>query len=85
MFGPAEDGGYWLIGLNRRAPQRGMFAGVRWSSPYALADTLKNLLQVRIGYAQRLSDVDDAESYRCCAALAAHITPPVWSPAAWSG
>ena len=58
-----------------------MFAGVRWSTPHALADTVANLPDVRIGYAARLSDVDDAESYRRWGPLVARITPPVWSPA----
>jgi rSAM/selenodomain-associated transferase 1 len=35
---PAEDGGYWAIAARRTAPA--MFAGVRWSTPYALLDTL---------------------------------------------
>ena len=81
VFGPAEDGGYWLVGLNHRAPQRGIFAGVRWSTSHALADTVANLPHSRIGYAACLSDVDDAENYRRCGPLAALVTPPVWSPA----
>ena len=35
VLGPAEDGGYVLVGATRPLP----FAGVRWSSPHALADT----------------------------------------------
>jgi len=40
VFGPAEDGGYWLIGARRRPCLRLPFAAVRWSSRHALADTL---------------------------------------------
>lgn len=44
VVGPAEDGGYWLVGLRHggRVPS-GIFEGVRWSSAYALADTLPTL------------------------------------------
>ncbi len=61
VFGPAEDGGYWLVGLKHplRAP-RGMFHGVRWSSEHALADTLTTLPGYRIALTDRLRDVDTA-------------------------
>lgn len=62
VFGPAEDGGYWLVGARHRAP---VFGTVRWSSPHALADTLANLpRRVSVGFAATLSDVDDGASYR---------------------
>ncbi len=43
VFGPAEDGGYWLIGLSHRRSAPDLFNGVRWSSQHALADTLATL------------------------------------------
>ncbi len=59
VFGPAGDGGYWLIGARRRrAPPRRTFAGVRWSSAHALADTLANLKGARVGFLEELADVD---------------------------
>ncbi len=59
VFGPAGDGGYWLIGARRRrAPPRETFAGVRWSSAHALADTLANLKGARVGFLEELADVD---------------------------
>ena len=44
VLGPATDGGYWLVGLRHpsRAPAA-MFRDVRWSTRYALADTLPTL------------------------------------------
>jgi glycosyltransferase A (GT-A) superfamily protein (DUF2064 family) len=42
VFGPAADGGYWLVGF-RNPPPGGVFGNVRWSGPHALADTLANL------------------------------------------
>ena len=58
VFGPAVDGGYWLVGMKRRPWAVGVFAGVRWSSPHALADTLANLAGRRVLLLDRLRDVD---------------------------
>ncbi|MGB0084070.1 MAG: TIGR04282 family arsenosugar biosynthesis glycosyltransferase [Rhodomicrobiaceae bacterium] len=80
VFGPAEDGGFWLVGLNALPSLRGLFSGVRWSSPHALDDALANLAGRQIGLAARLSDVDDLTAYRRHAHLGAHVTPaPVTS------
>ena len=40
VFGPATDGGYWLVGVRRRPRVLRPFRGVRWSTQHALADTL---------------------------------------------
>lgn len=64
VLGPARDGGYWLVGQRRRPRIVAMFDGVRWSGPYALADTLANLDGLRVAQARMLEDVDDAEAYR---------------------
>jgi rSAM/selenodomain-associated transferase 1 len=70
VFGPAADGGYWLIGLARRrfAPRvlaSRLFRGVRWSSSHALADTRANLPKGAEGPPlECLEDVDDAASWR---------------------
>jgi uncharacterized protein len=61
-FGPAEDGGYWLVALGPRRPAR-PFAGVRWSSEHALADTLRNFPESRIALLRSLQDVDTAEDF----------------------
>jgi rSAM/selenodomain-associated transferase 1 len=61
VFGPARDGGYWLVGLRRRPHVLRPFAGnVRWSSRHALADTLANLRGRSIAFVATLVDVDDA-------------------------
>lgn len=61
VFGPAEDGGFWLVGLKRRGDP---FRNVRWSSAHALADTLANLGPARVAFLRPLSDIDTAEDYR---------------------
>jgi rSAM/selenodomain-associated transferase 1 len=64
VFGPAQDGGYWLVGLKRTPRVLAPFANVRWSGPHALADTRANLKGKRVALAARLSDVDRAEDLR---------------------
>ena len=65
VFGCAEDGGYWLVGLRRRPKRLAPFENVRWSSPHALADTLKNFHSHRIAFAATLFDIDtEADYYR---------------------
>ena len=58
VFGPAGDGGYWLIGARRRPARRDPFTGVRWSSSHALADTVDNIPGARVAFLQELDDVD---------------------------
>ena len=67
VLGPAPDGGYWMIGLRRggRAVPAGLFRGVRWSSPDALADTVASLAPLDVGFAATLRDIDEAADLRC--------------------
>jgi uncharacterized protein len=60
VFGPAEDGGYWLVGFSTRRPAR-PFATVRWSTLHALADTLANFRGRRVTFLRTLRDVDTAQ------------------------
>ncbi|MFV0361381.1 TIGR04282 family arsenosugar biosynthesis glycosyltransferase [Tropicimonas sp.] len=61
VLGPAPDGGYWLIGLKRATPlPLRVFAGVRWSTGQAMADTIAGLAPLRIALVDRLADVDTA-------------------------
>lgn len=57
VFGPATDGGYWLVALGPRRPAK-PFAAARWSTRHALADTLRNFPGRRIAHLRELSDVD---------------------------
>jgi hypothetical protein len=61
VFGPATDGGYWLVGLRRTgAVPAGFLRGVRWSGPHALADSRATLPGGRVALADVLQDVDEA-------------------------
>lgn len=64
VFGPAKDGGFWLVGLRRTQWANRLFKNTRWSSPYALADCLNNLPNTaRITMLETLSDVDTVDDY----------------------
>lgn len=60
VIGPADDGGYWLIGMKRRPRVREIFEGVRWSSEHAMEDTLKNIRRQNMSVCvlERLCDID---------------------------
>lgn len=62
VIGPAEDGGYWLLGLNAPAPAE-LFEGVRWSRAETRADLegrLRACGLTRIKHLRVLRDVDEA-------------------------
>jgi len=67
VVGPAEDGGYWLIGMRRRPIPVGqlrpsLLTDVRWSSSDALADTLKGLdARLSVNRIDTLNDIDTPE------------------------
>lgn len=59
VFGPATDGGFWLVGLKRTTPApRDMFKNVRWSTEHALADTLATMPNDTPAMVALLQDVD---------------------------
>ncbi len=65
VFGPAEDGGFWLVGQRRRPRFLELFTDVRWSHAETLNDTLRNIGQsADTGFITPLADVDDGESYQ---------------------
>jgi rSAM/selenodomain-associated transferase 1 len=64
VFGPAEDGGYYLVGMSPRRPAT-PFAKTRWSTEHALADTLKNFPRPRrIAALPVLADIDTQENLK---------------------
>ena len=59
VFGPAKDGGYWLVGLNMRARCINLFADVPWSTSRALSETRANLPKsYTVAMLGKLSDID---------------------------
>ena len=62
-FGPAKDGGYWIVAVGPRRPAH-PFRRVRWSTQHALADTLRNFRGRRVAFLRVLQDVDTAEDLR---------------------
>ncbi len=58
VFGPAPDGGYWLVGVRgRTAKATGFLSGVRWSTEHALEDSVATV-SGRAGMIDHLQDVD---------------------------
>ena len=63
VFGPALDGGYWLVGFGPRRVAY-PFARVRWSTTQTLADTLANFGRRPVALLRPLRDVDTAADLR---------------------
>lgn len=63
VFGPATDGGYWLIGLNQDYPA--LFDNVRWSTEHTLSDTISNVkkLDLKTSKLRLHSDIDTIEDW----------------------
>lgn len=70
VLGPATDGGFWLVGLNR--PHERAFAGVPMSRADTCAAQLARFRQLglRVHLLPELTDVDDAASAATVAATA---------------
>lgn len=64
VLGPSNDGGYYLIGLNRSVPE--LFTDVPWSTADVLAATRRkaSALGLTIGLLKEWRDVDVAEDLR---------------------
>ena len=61
VFGPAQDGGFWLFGMNKSARTKSPFYGVRWSGPHAMEDVWANLaVDASVAVLPQLIDIDDA-------------------------
>jgi uncharacterized protein len=64
VLGPAQDGGYYLIGL--RQPQALLFQGIDWSTPLVFRQTQAKAQQLGLTLAQLpvLSDIDRPEDLK---------------------
>ncbi len=66
VIGPANDGGYYLIGTRRQLPQ--LFEDIDWGTDRVLQQTLQQAAELNVTVSQRvpLSDVDFAEDLIQC-------------------
>lgn len=64
VFGPAKDGGYWLVGLKRAPKRLAPFKGVPWSTARTLEATLANFRDEIVAYSSTLGDVDTPKDYQ---------------------
>jgi len=65
VFGPADDGGFWLFGLTKTYRSQTPFSGVRWSTPDTLSDVLANLpASARTHALPTLLDIDTATDWK---------------------
>lgn len=69
VLGPAEDGGYGLIGLRHPAPE--LFTGMLWSTAEVFAETVAraNCLGLSWSVLETLWDVDDERGWQRFLAL----------------
>jgi rSAM/selenodomain-associated transferase 1 len=66
VLGPARDGGYYLIGMSRRADF--LFEGITWSSEWVLSQTLalaaaQGLVTILLPILEDIDTLEDWESY----------------------
>jgi len=63
VFGPAGDGGFWLVGARGVMP-RTVFEDVNWSSGTTLAETLATVGTAPVALIDTLSDVDTLDDLK---------------------
>jgi len=61
VFGPAEDGGFWLLALSAARARRVRLDGVRWSTAHALEDAAA-ALGGRTALLETVADIDDGQA-----------------------
>jgi rSAM/selenodomain-associated transferase 2 len=66
VIGPAEDGGYWLLGVTAEAADRALsvlFEGIEWGGPDVFRQTMERASDagLRVALAETLADVDRPE------------------------
>ncbi|MDG1477264.1 MAG: TIGR04282 family arsenosugar biosynthesis glycosyltransferase [Vicingaceae bacterium] len=64
VFGPAEDGGYYLVGMKK--PHKFIFENKPWSEPNLFNVTLKELGKQEVSFSllQTLNDIDTFEDLK---------------------
>jgi len=56
VIGPAQDGGYYLLGLNTLHSQ--IFKNKKWGTSTVLQDTLQDLKKINVHLLKELNDID---------------------------
>ncbi|ADD68169.1 Protein of unknown function DUF2064 [Denitrovibrio acetiphilus DSM 12809] len=66
VIGPAEDGGYYLIGFNKNTLTDVCFNKMTWSTDKVFEDTIKTFKEInyKISKLKTLSDLDDINDVR---------------------
>ena len=64
VLGPAEDGGYYLLGLNRHRPE--IFRDIEWSTGEVLNQTVENINNNNLSYSllETLKDIDTVDDLK---------------------
>ena len=64
VFGPALDGGYYLIGL--KEVKEKLFSNIQWSTNTVLKQSILNAqeLELEVSFVDELSDIDYAEDWK---------------------
>jgi hypothetical protein len=83
VLGPAEDGGYYLIGLRR--PEPGLFEGIEWGSERVLEQTRARLHALRLRWQEtalrwdidRPADLDRVRADSTLEGLLAGLAPGI--------
>lgn len=63
VIGPAQDGGYYLLGFRKKIPQ-GVFENKEWGTPTVLKETLKNLEHIDLVMLEERNDVDTEDDIK---------------------
>lgn len=60
VFGPAQDGGYYLLGLKKLIPE--LFVNKKWSTDEVAKETINDFKRLQLSYylLPKLNDIDDA-------------------------
>lgn len=76
VIGPAQDGGFYLLGLTRRAP--GLFRRIEWSTAAVFRQVMRNasVLGRTVAVLRTLRDVDTVEDAQAAGLL---NSPPISS------
>jgi glycosyltransferase A (GT-A) superfamily protein (DUF2064 family) len=75
VLGPAHDGGYYLIGMNRL--NKALFKGINWGSEDVLQDTLTRVVEFNLSFylLPTLIDIDSVDDLRLWLAMAGTSAP----------